>query len=107
VQKGEWLTLHIADPQHILGQSPLLVGAVASAGGRFQPARSSSASPVSRNYEVLVPANTPVKLRIDNPSFTFKDAQGNSLNSKVIEIPAQYNSSGTNRPIVLTVVGGR
>jgi hypothetical protein len=110
LQSGGFLNVQINDPQGLLDSTEassgavLFVGARSLGGGLAQPGLKSKTT-AGRTYQILVPYDTPVNLWILNKSFALKDASGNSLTTSVITIPAQYNSKGTNAPIVLTVTG--
>jgi hypothetical protein len=112
--KGVAASIRIDDPGQWLSQNEgktpgahLLVGLVGD-NAVFQSASVASQDAAGRNYQVLIPFDTPLKLVVSSFFFRLSDAAGVPLNSSTtIPVAVAKGQSGQNVARISVTGGGR
>lgn len=112
LKRGTAVVIHLDDPGRILsqyeGKAPgahLLIG-VANNSFTFRPALITSRDANGREYQVVIPFNTPVKLVLYSSFFQLTDATGLSLpRAQTVAIPVTVVAGQVAPTIKLDVTG--
>lgn len=113
LRKAAVLPVRIEDPTQLLDtrerESP--VGrfsiTVRTRWGILHPGRLVSKDGKGRDYELVVPFDTPINLRAHHASADIQDENGRSVTRTPVDIPVVAPSNAPIRPIVLRVAGPR
>jgi hypothetical protein len=106
--KGTLLQVRVNDPGGLWkagsGKPEVLIGVILPS-SLFQPMRLASSDAGGKNFDVAIPAGTPVKMSVTAPHFAISDSQGLSLGATVA--PVQSSAGQASLLLTYTITGGK
>lgn len=101
LKKAVAIGVRINDTSNVLqaaradGSTAQVVIGVFNAHGPFIPAYVKSKGPTGSDYEILVPADTPLNLHVSSPNVTLNDPSGSKISASGFTVPVQIPSAAS------------